>query len=105
MSKSTNMMVPLALLGLGGAVLLITMSKPADPRAKVPLTSMFQDEIIAVMQALGVDTTGRAQGPFTISAVSRANALADQLALSGYPEAATLIRGYVAAATLPLLPG
>jgi hypothetical protein len=99
------MMVPLALLGLGAAALLILTSKKELPTAKVPLSSSFQQEIVSVMQALGVDTAGIARGPFTTSAVSRANELAAQLDAAGYREAAALIRGYVAAAKGPLLPG
>jgi hypothetical protein len=107
MAKSTNMMVPLALLGLGAAVLLVATSKPASPTAAVPLTSSFQTEIVSVMQALGVDTSGIARGPFTISAVSKATELANRLQAAGYPDAAALIRGYIQAASAygPLLPG
>jgi hypothetical protein len=103
---ATSMAAPLALLGLGAGVLLVIMSKPKElPTAKVPLSSSFQQEIVSVMQALGVDTAGIARGPFTVSAVSQANELARRLDVSGYPEAAALIRGYVAAAKGPLLPG
>jgi hypothetical protein len=102
---ATNMMVPLALLGLGAAVLLIATSKRELPTAKVPLSSAFQQEIVSVMQALGVDTAGIARGPFTTSAVAQANSLAARLDTAGYHEAASLIRGYVDAAHGALLPG
>lgn len=105
MSRSTNMMVPLALLGIGAGVLLVVLGQKPLPTAKVPLTSSFQQELVSVMQALGVDAAGVARGPFTVSAVSQANELARRLDAAGYPEAAALLRGYVAAATGPLLPG
>jgi hypothetical protein len=100
-----NPLVPLALVGIGAAVLLVVLGDKPSPTAKVPLSSSFQQEIVSVMQALGVDTAGVARGPFTVSAISSANDLARRLDAAGYPEAAALIRGYVAAATGPLLPG
>jgi hypothetical protein len=94
---STNMMVPLALIGVGAGLLLVLLSPKPLPTAKVPLTSAFQQEIVSVMQALGVDAGGTARGPFAAQSVARANELARRLDAAGYAEAASLIRGYAAA--------
>lgn len=73
------------------------------PAGKPPMPASLQQEMIAVMMALGVDSTGVVRGPVTPDAVRRATELSSRLEQAGYPEAAATLRSY-AQAGAKLLP-
>lgn len=84
------------------------------PPGRPPMPTALQQEMIATMMALGVDSSGVVQGPVTAEAVRRATELSSRLDQAGYPEAAAAMRGYAQqaakklpppAATAPAIPG
>jgi peptidoglycan hydrolase-like protein with peptidoglycan-binding domain len=58
------------------------------------MPTSLQQEMIAVMQSLGVDASGVVRGPVTAEAVRRATELSSRLDQAGYPEAGAAMRGY-----------
>lgn len=72
---------------------------PAGPTVTTPpgkpaMPASLQQEMIAAMMALGVDSSGVVRGPVTPDAVRRATELSSRLEQAGYPEAAAALRGY-----------
>lgn len=74
------------------------------PAGRPPMPSSLQQEMIAVMGALGVDASGVVRGPTTPDAVRHATELASRLDQAGYPEAGAQMRAYAQAASKLLPP-
>lgn len=74
------------------------------PAGRPPMPSSLQQEMVAVMTALGVDAGGVVRGPVTVEGVQRATELSSRLEQAGYPEAAAALRGYAQQASKMLPP-
>lgn len=74
------------------------------PAGRPPMPSSLQQEMIAVMTALGVDAGGTVRGPVTVEGVQRATELSSRLEQAGYPEAAASMRSYAQQASKMLPP-
>lgn len=74
------------------------------PAGRPPMPSSLQQEMVAVMAALGVDAAGVVRGPVTAEAIRRATELSSRLEQAGYPEAASQLRSYAQAASRMLPP-
>lgn len=77
----------------------LRISMPAGPTlttppGMAPMPESLQQEMIATMMALGVDSGGVVRGPVSAESVRRATELASRLDQAGYKEAGAAMRGY-----------
>lgn len=85
-----------------------------NPPGKPPMPASLQQELVAAMMALGVDSSGVVRGPVTADSIRRATELSSRLDQAGYPEAGATLRGYAqqagkllpsAPTAAPVIPG
>lgn len=98
--------VPANILQAAMSELGVTAAKvttPTQATTAKPLPDSLRSEMLAVMLALGVDSTGNVAGPVTAEGVRRATELSSRLSQAGFADASNAMRGYAtqAAAKLP----